>query len=394
MSNKSPNDKSRKNKRHIVVVDPTAFSGGSKVATESILQLLDKKTRRITVLTADKNSWLSNHKSAPKIKRVKLFEPKWLAQKEQGIGYFLRHAFIAFHLLLVRLRFGRFDIALGASGPGVDLALYLLRPLMKFPIIQLIHGPVAKSRTIARCLKVAQQVHYLQSSLDSLTTALTTIERVETELPAHFHLLQNGLSEQQWPTTCQYHTPIVFWAASLLKWKGLDTLLEALKSITATQRPAAHICYIKPQGVQLPISKAPIKIEQVHWFESPENIDSIRCSANIFVSTSKNEPFGLSILEAMAAGQCVLIPADGAYWDLVLKNNVNCLKYKADDASDLKNKIEMLSKDISLVSRLGSQAADLAINYRASKKYKNIVDSISSLAEGETNEKSLIRNFL
>ena len=381
-------DKSPKNKRHLIIVDPTAFNGGSKVATESILRLLDNQQLRITVLTADKSSWLANN-----IRHVYLQEAKWLAQKEQGLGYFIRHAFIAFNLLLIRLRFGRFDIALGASGPGVDLALYLLRPFMNFKIIQLIHGPVAKSRTIARCLKVAQKVYYLHSSYDSLQSALSTLQPIPKCLPSNFHLLKNGLREDNWPTACQRHTAIIFWAASLLKWKGLDTLLLALKEISVTQRPRTRICYIRPQGVRLPISNAPIEVEKINWFESPKNLDSIRASANIFVSTSKNEPFGLSILEAMAAGQCVLIPADGAYWDKKLTDKVNCIKYQPDDALDLQQKILSISNNMALISQLGDQAASLALNYRASKQYKNIVESISPPAQATIKNESLIRTL-
>lgn len=379
-----------KDKRHLIVIDPTAFSGGSKVATQSILRLLDKQLR-ITVLSADKSSW---HDDTKHIKRVHLIEPKWLAQKEQGLGYFIRHAFIALHLLLVRLRFGAFDLALGASGPGVDLALYLLRPFMKFNIIQLIHGPVAKSRTIARCLKVAHQVYYLQSSNDSLQVALSTLITRQATLPAHFQIFQNGLCDDKWPSPCQTHTAVIFWAASLLKWKGLDILLETLQKMPEAHRTQAHICYIRPQGVQLSVTNAPVEIAQVYWFESPTNIDAIRASANIFVSTSKNEPFGLSILEAMAAGQCIVIPADGAYWDKILKNNVNCIKYHPNDVSDLEKKITMLSSDMALISRLGAQAAKLALNYRASKQYKNIVDSISQSAFKKTNQANVMETLL
>lgn len=357
-----------KDKRHLIVIDPTAFSGGSKIATDMILALLDKQQLRITVLTADKNSWQSGA-----LQKVSLYEPKWLAQKEQGISYFIRHAFIALNLVLVRIRFGSFDIALGASGPGVDLALYLLRPLMGFNIIQLIHGPVAKSRTIARCLKVAKQVYYLQSSYPSLKTALNTLEPKPSNSLQNFHLLKNGLSEERWPTTCQTQVPVIFWAASLLKWKGLECLLQALQKIPVVSRPQTHICYIRPKGLQLPVSEAPIGIENVNWYEDPTNIDQLRASANIFVSTSKNEPFGLSILEAMAAGLCVVIPADGAYWDQILSNNIDCIKYQPDDLQD---KLLMLSNDINLVARLGAQAAKVALAYRADKQYQNIINEI------------------
>lgn len=365
-------------KRHLIVIDPTAFSGGSKIATESILGLLDPQKMKVTVLTADKLSWHDSN-----IKRVFLYEPKWLATRECGIPYFVRHAFIALNLIITRLRFGRFDLALGASGPGVDLALYLLRPLLKFKIIQLIHGPVAKSRTIARCLKAAEEIYYLQSSYTSLQRALSTLAAPQDALPENFYLLQNGLSEDRWPSACQTENQTLFWAASLLKWKGLDTLLLALDQIPATRRPPTQICYIRPKGVQLPISNAPVSMLHVDWYENPNNLDQVRASANIFISTSKNEPFGLSILEAMAAGQCVVIPADGAYWDKILSDNVDCIKYQPGDPQDLQAKIVMLTDNMPLVVQIGARAAEISLDYRAKQQYKNIVAGIEKNSAGK-----------
>jgi len=358
-------------RQHLVVVDPTAFNGGSKVATESILRLLDAQKIRITVLSADSDAWLADN-----IHKVALYQPNCLAQQEQGIAYFLRHGVIALNLLLTRLRFGRFDMALGASGPGVDLSLYLLRPILSFEIIQLIHGPVAKSRSIAKCLNAALQVHYLQSSYASLKRALTTLEQHPNKPPTHFHLFQNGLSKDRWPSRCQMTSPVIFWAASLLKWKGLDTLLLALQRFSVAERPTTHICYIRPQGIQLPITTAPITIPNVHWYEQPSHFDTLRATANIFVSTSQNEPFGLSILEAMAAGQCVVIPADGAYWDQILKDHHDCIKYRPDDVADLKDKLQMLCNDMALVKQLGAQAATHSLQYRAEKQYQQLISSI------------------
>ena len=42
---------------HIVVIDPIAFAGGSKVATRNMLDLNNKTSTRITVVTADPDFW-------------------------------------------------------------------------------------------------------------------------------------------------------------------------------------------------------------------------------------------------------------------------------------------------------------------------------------------------
>lgn len=366
-----------KRKPHLIVIDPTAFPGGSKVATENILRLLDSERFNITVLTADTSSW-----HLPQFRRVHLYQPKWLARQEQGIRYFLLHIVIAVNLILTRLRFGKVDLAIGASGPGVDLALYLVKSLLAFNIIQLVHGPVACSRTIARCLIRADEVHYLESSRDSLIATLSRITgQPQDIMSANFHIMQNGLPQYAWPSTCQTLYPAIFWAASLLKWKGLETLLTALHKIKPSIRPATHICYIKPQQTQLSISQAPIQLEHVYWYDNPVNLDQIRSSTNIFVSTSCNEPFGLSILEAMAAGLCILIPADGSYWDRTLKHNVDCIKYCPSDTSELKNKLVMLSQNMQQVAEIGRRAAVIALNYQAEKQYANIKKSILILSK-------------
>lgn len=360
-------------KRHLLVLDPTAFAGGSKIATENILQLLDSERVRITLLSADQHSW----HNVP-MNRVQLNEPKWLCRQQQGIAYFLRHLFIAVNIVFARLRYGRFDIALGASGPGVDLALYLIKPILGFKLVQLIHGPVARSRTIGRCLNAANEIHYLSSTKDSLQTALATVSDTPSQLKLpRFQVMENGLPENNWPVSCQTRRPVIFWAASLLKWKGLNTLLTALIQIETGQRPETHICFIRPEETTLPVIKAPVDIKSVHWHENPEYLNALRTAANIFVSTSKNEPFGLSILEAMATGHCVLIPADGAYWDLILTDGIDCIKYAPDDATDLAHKLLSTSRDMDRVRTLGFAAVKMASSYRAEACYASIKNTLN-----------------
>jgi len=345
-----------------------------------MLALDDKRNTRVTVVTSDPGLWRDNW-----IQTSPLYEPGFLARKDRGILYFLRHLVIVVSVLYARVRHGKIDIALGASGPGIDLSLYLARKVLSFKIIQLIHGPVATSRTIARALLAANTVFYLESTRESLVKALTTQHSRARALQllneTRFKPFANGLPLDNWPTTCNTDEPVIFWAASLLKWKGLETLLFALQSIPAAIRPISHICYIRPQGSNLATSKAPVEIENVTWHESPESLDSIRSQCSIFVSTSQQEPFGLSILEAMAAGHCVLIPADDAYWDRTLVDDTNCIKYAAGDANDLANKLFSLRRDTARIRRLGEAASKIARNYRAKTQYAAIRETLGSEKE-------------
>jgi len=366
---------------HILIVDPIAFLGGSKIATSRILRLLDQGSTRVTIVTKDPSSWHGSH-----FRKSPLFEANFLAGKEQGIGYFLRHFLIVFSLIRARIKFGRIDVAVGASGPGTDLSLYLARKLLGYDIVQLIHGPVACSRTIGWALLCATSVFYLQSTRCSLVSALKTFQpdsKISDFLTdRNFRPFSNGISPDQWPGKCSSTTPKIFWAASLLKWKGLETLLETLKVIPAETRPESHICYIRPRSTNLEIGPNPIDIEKVHWHENPSHLNQIRSECNIFISTSRSEPFGLSILESMAAGLAIVIPRDGAYWDQCLLDKVNCLKYRADDPVDLALKILYLQQNPEIIDKLGRKSKQIAQQYHTETVYQDIAHCLTSPKRG------------
>ena len=366
-----------RNQKHLLVLDPIAFAGGSKIATENILRNLNRRKVRVTVVTRDADSW---HLDG--VTRSKLYELNKLVGKEQGIGYFLRYFMIVFSLFWARAKYGRFDIALGASGPGVDLALYLSKPMFGFDIVQLVHGPVARSRTIGRCLRDANAVFYLDSMGDSVRNALQTVmpegEAASLMCRSNYQTMTNGLPESSWPTRSFIRTPKLFWAASLLKWKGLDLFVGALRLMSEEKCPETNICYIRPKETNLAVSEAEIPMETVRWHESPGYLDSIRASSSIFVSTSKNEPFGLSILESMAAGLCVVIPGDGAYWDKVLKDGINCIKYRPDDEVDLCHKLQDAVSNMQKTLAIAENGREMAELYRSEKVYEPIVRRLQS----------------
>jgi len=356
--------------KHIVIVDAIAYPGGSKVATNSLLATFNRDAVNVTIVTNDPASWSEHHRI------IRLLEIPWLAAQEQGLCYFFRHLLLALHLLVARLRYGTIDVALGASNPGVDLSLYLAQPLLRFSIVQLVHGPIASSRTIARCLLRASHVFYLKSTARSIERCLLKVTHQNTLrgvlMGEKFSELNNGLSTSSWPTQCQYIRPQILWSASLLKWKGLDFFIQAIAAMPLDRRPITQVCYIRPLATDQEFSNPEIILEKLYWHQQPATLDRIRAGCNIFISTSVNEPFGLAILEAMAAGHCVVIPDDNAHWAQILCHDVNCIKYQTNNLQDLTEQVLRLSLDLVRIAQIGARAQQVAHHYRSDTAYANV----------------------
>ena len=371
-----------------LVLDTIPYRGGSKIATEKALRLWLAQGQQVAVLGHDPHSW-----RLPGVRFCRLYEPAWLIRREQGVAYFLRHGLIAIQLLLWALCL-RADVLLGASGPGNDLALYGVKGVLRLPLLQWVHGPVARSRTLGRVLARADRLFYLSSSRDSLLAALQAAlppARAEAILQGeHWQPIENGLARDEWPTPSRPgQQPQLFWAASLLKWKGLDTLVAALRSMP--QPLESHICYLRPTATGLGVSDPCPQLPASHWYEAPGSLDAVRARCNIFVSTSRHEPFGLSILEAMAAGHAVVIPADGAYWSRILVSEESCLTYQPNDSEDLARQLTRLKQDPALRDRLGEAARQLAQRYHAEQVYAPVVTALLGLA-GISQAELLARN--
>lgn len=361
---------------NILVVDPIPFRGGSKVATEVMLDEMSTRMAALSchVLTQDPASW-------PRCQHHALWLPNMLRGRESGIGYLLKQGWQTIVIVWLAWRLGSVTCLLAASGPGVDLCSYWAARLLRCRVVQLIHGPVGCSGLSARALQRASAVFYLPSAKGSLAALLARLGK--SEFPPHWQPFINGLSEREWPTATAGGARIL-WAASLLRWKGLEMMLAAHQMLTDA-RPPLMICYLEPKGTLQPCSVPQPQLPDTHWYPSPPNLDAIRAQCGVFVSTSQQEPFGLSILEAMAAGLCVVIPADGAWWDQHLTDGVDCCKYQPNDPSDLARVLASLNARPEAVRMLGEQARTHALaHYKAAHTYQGTLDQWEAVMRWDT----------
>lgn len=358
----------------ILIYDPVPFKGGSKTVMKTILAELPSSIE-VWVISNDSSSWCDCN-----VHFIQLFSPRYFLNKTSGICYFVKHFIYLISLLFTLYKLKRFNKIIGISGPCVDFSMYLLTEILNIDIIQLIQGDIANSKIAGYGLTRAKQVFYLPSTYSSILQALKKYKTCESMTQKKFMPFVNGINCSQIKAKVSNEKIGFLWAASLLKWKRLELFIEAItrlnNSVDNTDKYFASVCFIEPKmGAYLDIANFD-KVDNIHWYADPNNLNDIRASSSVFISTSEHEPFGLSILESMIAGLAIVIPTDNAYWDQHLTDNYNCVKYEPNSMESLVHALTRLINDPSLLLKVSQQAKLSVQHYSHLRCYSDILKSI------------------
>jgi hypothetical protein len=74
----------------------------------------------------------------------------------------------------------------------------------------------------------------------------------------------------------------------------------------------------------------------------------------------------------MAAGLCILIPRDKAYWDRALEDGIQCIKYNPNDSNDLYDRLDFITQKPVIARTIGLNAKQFAGRYKAETIYAHI----------------------
>ncbi|MGI2935705.1 glycosyltransferase family 4 protein [Vibrio diabolicus] len=367
--------------KRVLMFDAIPMQGGSKIANAELLKQCDKLNVIGYLLTTNPEHWEPLLSDTPRVQIIKI-KPSPLSSTH-GLTYWLMNAYYFIQLIFACMKLPKIDSFLGLSCPSNDMPLYLLRLISKKPVVQMVHGPIGRSRSSGYCLVKASAIYYLANTRESMLEALQVY--LKTEKPAterywcglNSSTFVNGLSRDRWPKQANPISNRVFWAASLLKWKNIDLFLDAL-TLDKTKEIKSTVCYIKPNVAGVEYSTPDFTTKGVEWHECPDNLDDLRSQCGVFVSTSVNEPFGLSILEALAAGMCIVIPHDDSYWDRVLTHGRNCIKYTPNNVASLHNAIRLLNESPWMKVTMGIEALNVSQLYTAERCYLPIAQHLAA----------------
>jgi len=359
--------------KRILIFDPVAHKGGSKKVIQSIISMSPSDVT-VFVVSNDRISW-----QEADVKFLPLCCFSWLMNRTSGMGYFVKQFVYSLVLLYYFIRFGKFSKAVGISGPVADFSLYLAKFFIQFDVVQLVQGDVPVTRLAGYGLTKAKVVFYLTSTEQSLVNALRCINCATLIDSEKYQAFDNSVDPSLISIRKRNNSVGVLWAASLLPWKRLDLFVEAFKELALltalkTKTYFGSVCFIVPTTDEVLIPN--LQLSNVSYYQDPNNLDEIRSTSSIFVSTSIKEPFGLSILESMVAGLAIIIPKDNSYWDRQLTHGVNCLKFEANDSKSLYLTLLNLINDNGLRNKISNNGQKLAQRYTDTKCYSRILKSI------------------
>jgi glycosyltransferase involved in cell wall biosynthesis len=385
----------------VLIYDPVPFKGGSKKVIKTIIGQLPSDME-VWVLSNDGQSW--SEEASDNVHVITLFSPQCLQNKTTGFLFFLKHVVYLFSLIVTLIlgliKTKKIIKIIGLSGPSVDFSLYLLNSMINIDIIQFIQGNIAPSKVAGFGLTKAKRVFYLPSTHDSMVQAIkcyrgNDFQKCNKKLEENkFTPFINGIdfstikvkepSKANDKTSTNVTNNVSFlWAASLLRWKRIDLFIDAISELNSrygnSHEYVANVCYIQPQTDAYLDAEQLAQFKQtnnIQWYRDPRDLNDIRSRSSVFISTSEHEPFGLSILEAMAAGLAIVIPADNAYWDQHLTDGVDCIKFIPNNSESLTKALTRLVDEPEFLLQIAEQAQCTAQQYDHISCYSFILKSL------------------
>lgn len=232
------------------------------------------------------------------------------------------------------------EVAVAATGLGQSLWVLLSQALSRSRVrhVHVVHGGTDEWLSYGRkrwLLPFA--VHFVAVS-----------EFVQQRLiahgipPARIHVVENSIDAHAVPVRSAFVQPGVRRVAILSRLdriKRVDLLVQAMRSCEDLHQMQFDIYGSGELEQELRSAAQPWPGIRIHGFR-PDAIQALR-HADLLLHTCAEEPFGLVVLEAFAAGVPVLVPSAGGAASLV-RPGVTGFHYAANDARALASMLRQL----------------------------------------------------
>lgn len=179
------------------------------------------------------------------------------------------------------------------------------------------------------------------------------------------HIIANGVDTEEFaPGPCMrqaFDLPegvvIALFAGDIMNpRKNLDTVLQALSDVPEMHLAVAGKCHGSPYPA---MARAMGLQDRVHFLGFRPEMPMLMRSVDMFVLPSRYEPFGLVVLEAMAAGLPVVTSRQAGI-SAIISPAVGHVLEDSNDAETLAKWLRILGASPELRQRMGADARSLA----------------------------------
>lgn len=163
--------------------------------------------------------------------------------------------------------------------------------------------------------------------------------------------------------------PVLSIIARLSPWKGHRVLLRAFRQVRQ-QVPNAHLLVVGDPGFWEAEYEDELKAlagelglaDTVHWLGFREDVQKLLALTDVVVLPSENEPFGMVLVEAMAAGKPVIATRAAGPLEIV-KDGETGLLVEIGAEDELAEAVERLLSDAALARKMGQAGRKRALEH-------------------------------
>ncbi len=257
--------------------------------------------------------------------------------------------------------------------PGPTMTAILLHPA---PVVATFHaaGESASYKYLSAPIKAAAKnlAHRVAVSKDAVAL-------VQEGIGGEYEVLFNGVELDQFTAAPSHPTtaPTIFFCGRHEERKGLDVLLAALQQLDPEVR-----LWVASDGPDTPRLRAAyandVRIEWLGRIDEAEKVARLK-GADVFCAPSlRGESFGVVLIEAMAAGTCVVASSLDGYRN-VATHGVDALLCEPGDADGLAAALRQALGDVTLAQRLTANGVRRSLDFSMATLAARYTDIYRSL---------------
>lgn len=241
---------------------------------------------------------------------------------------------------------------------------YVVRPIGQLEIWSLQQSTTRKNAYLKlierKNIESAAAVHFTaQSESQQAQKGLSILKPVVIPLGIHLpEPINNAKAAICKQYTLKHDIPTLLYLSRLHPKKGLEKLLSALEQLNETPFQLliagnGDASYMSALKKEVTTKKLEERCQFIGFINGEEKTQLLQ-GVDLFTLTSHSENFGIAVLEAMAAGTCVLVSNEVALSEKVKKHQLGYVTTL--DSSDIANTLKVALSNQQLRLNMGVKA--------------------------------------